>query len=128
MPEFDSGAHSALVLLVEDERALRKVMELVLQGEGYDVMTANNGREALALLAQSRPNLIISDFVMPEMDGGELVRCIRADARLCDIPILLMSSAFPADLPEKDLVNQCLEKGGPLDELLDTIAALLVQS
>lgn len=128
MPELDSGAHSALVLLVEDERALRKVMELVLQGEGYDVMTANNGREALALLAQSLPDLIISDLVMPEMDGGELVRNIRADSRLSSIPILLMSSAFPSELAERDMVNQCLEKGGSLDVLLDAITVLLQKS
>lgn len=125
MPELDTAARSVLILLVEDERALRKVMELVLQGEGYDVMTANNGREALALLAQSRPDLIISDFVMPEMDGGELVRRVRADTRLSDTPILLMSSAFPAELPEREMVDQCLEKGGSLDALLDAIALLL---
>lgn len=125
MPELNTAARSVLILLVEDERALRKVMELVLQGEGYDVMTANNGREALALLAQSRPDLIISDFVMPEMDGGELVRRVRADTRLSDTPILLMSSAFPAELPEREMVDQCLEKGGSLDALLDAIALLL---
>lgn len=128
MPEFDTAARSVLILLVEDERALRKVMELVLQGEGYEVMTANNGREALALLAQSRPDLIISDFVMPEMDGGELVRRIRADARLSDVPILLMSSAFPAELPERDMVDQCMVKGGSLDVLLEAITLLLQRS
>ncbi|SDT22652.1 chemosensory pili system protein ChpA (sensor histidine kinase/response regulator) [Halopseudomonas xinjiangensis] len=127
MPERDAGAQTPLVLLVEDERALRKVMELVLQGEGYDAMTANNGREALALLEQARPNLIISDYVMPEMDGGELVRRVRADDRLAGIPILLMSSGFPEDLPERDLVDLCMEKGGKLDVLLDAVASLIAK-
>ncbi len=127
MPERDAGAQTPLVLLVEDERALRKVMELVLQGEGYDAMTANNGREALALLEQARPDLIISDYVMPEMDGGELVRRVRADDRLAGIPLLLMSSGFPTHLPERDMVEKCLEKGGSLDVLLDTVASLIEQ-
>ena len=123
MPELETS----LILLVEDERALRKVMELVLQGEGYEVMTANNGREALTLLEQARPNLIISDYVMPEMDGAGLVRHVRSDARLADTPILLMSSGFPPHLPERDLVDHCLEKGGALDVFLDTIASLIRQ-
>jgi CheY-like chemotaxis protein len=97
MPELDAGPQSPLILVVEDERALRKVMELVLQGEGYEVMTANNGREALAMLEQALPDLIISDYVMPEMDGAELVRRVRGNARLAGIPILLMSSAFPEE-------------------------------
>lgn len=125
MPELDANAQSPLILLVEDERALRKVMELVLQGEGYEVMTANNGREALAMLEQAPPNLIISDYVMPEMDGAELVRRVRGDTRLAGIPILLMSSAFPEDLPERELVDMSLVKGGSLETLLDAVVSLI---
>ena len=125
MPELDTAAQTPLILLVEDERALRKVMELVLQGEGYEVVTASNGREALVMLEQVTPNLIISDYVMPEMDGAELVRRVRGDTRLDGIPMLLMSSAFPDNMPERDLVDMSLAKGGSLDELLDAIASLL---
>ncbi|UAW98624.1 response regulator [Halopseudomonas nanhaiensis] len=125
MPELDANAQSPLILLVEDERALRKVMELVLQGEGYEVMTANNGREALAMLEQAPPSLIISDYVMPEMDGAELVRRVRSDARLAEIPILLMSSAFPENMPERELVDMSIAKGGSLDQLLGAIVSLI---
>lgn len=125
MPELDANAQSPLILLVEDERALRKVMELVLQGEGYEVMTANNGREALAMLEQAPPSLIISDYVMPEMDGAELVRRVRSDARLAGIPILLMSSAFPENMPERELADMSIVKGGSLDQLLGAIVSLI---
>lgn len=125
MPELESAARASLILLVEDERALRKVMELLLLGEGYEVMTASNGREALAMLEQAQPGLIISDYVMPEMDGAELVRRARADSRLATIPILLMSSAFPESMPERDMVDMSIAKGGDLDTLLDAIASLI---
>ncbi|WP_304641552.1 response regulator [Pseudomonas sp.] len=127
MPESSrrTDSSSPLLLLVEDERALRKVMEMVLEGEGYDVLTATDGREGLKLLAKNSPDLIITDYMMPEMDGAEMVRRIKGNPRTARIPILLMSAALPHDLPERRLVDCFLEKTGELADLLSTIRRLL---
>lgn len=126
MPESSRRTDSSpLLLLVEDERALRKVMEMVLEGEGYEVLTAIDGREGLKLLAKNTPDLIITDYMMPEMDGAEMVRRIRGNPQTAHIPILLMSAALPDDLPERRLVDCFLEKTGELANLLSTIRGLL---
>lgn len=126
MPEYRGGPTSRpVLLLVEDERALRKVMEMVLEGEGYEVLSAENGREGLETLANTCPDLIITDFMMPEMDGAQMIREIKNNKVLAEVPILLMSAAFPPDLPEKDIADQFLEKGGELSSLLNTISSML---
>jgi CheY-like chemotaxis protein len=114
-----------LILLAEDERAIRKVMEILLESEGYDVLSAQNGREAFDLLRNVTPHVIITDYMMPEMDGAELLRAIRSDEGLNRIPVLLMSSAHPADLPDHDLADQVFLQGGELATLLATVASLV---
>jgi CheY-like chemotaxis protein len=114
-----------LVLLVEDERGIRRVMEMLFEDEGYDVLTAKNGSEALELLANVTPSMIITDYMMPEMDGAQLLRAIRDDAGLSAIPVLLMSSAHPADLPSDHLADEVFLKGGELDSLLAIVDSLI---
>jgi CheY-like chemotaxis protein len=114
-----------LVLLVEDERGIRRVMEMLFEDEGYDVLTAKNGSEALELLANVTPSMIITDYMMPEMDGAQLLRAIRDDAGLSAIPVLLMSSAHPADLPSAHLADEVFLKGGELDSLLAIVDSLI---
>jgi len=81
---------SGTVLLVEDEDMVRAVAERALTRQGYTVLTADNGESALELLAKSgRPDLLISDVVMPTMDGPAMVR--RARERYPDLPVLFMS-------------------------------------
>jgi len=125
MPEASQCTDRPLLLLGKDERALRKVMEMVLEDEGYEVLTAVDGREGLAQIAKATPDLIITDYMMPEMDGAEMVRRIKSDPDTSHIPILLMSAALPADLPERRMVDCFLEKTGELTSLLSTIRRLL---
>lgn len=81
---------SGTVILVEDEAMVRAVAERALARQGYTVLTAENGEEALELIAKSpRPDLLISDVVMPTMDGPTMVRQVRK--RYPDLPILFMS-------------------------------------
>lgn len=118
-------ASPPLILLVEDEPGLAKLMTFMLEDEGFEVMVAANGREGLKLLAQQRPELIITDFMMPEMNGAELIRSIRADAAFDAIPILLMSAALPAELVQQSLADRFLAKGASLDAILDAVNALI---
>ncbi|HDZ55689.1 MAG TPA: response regulator [Pseudomonas xinjiangensis] len=125
MADTGHKAGKPLLLLVEDERAIRKVMEMVLEGEGYEVITAENGREGLQVLANARPDLIITDYMMPEMNGAEMICEIKNNTVLSSIPILLMSAALPADLPERCVADQFLEKGGDLGALLVIIESFI---
>lgn len=80
------------VLVVEDSPTQAQRLRHILEQEGYEVGVADNGRAALEMAPQFRPALIISDVVMPEMDGYELSRRIKADSDLHDIPVILVTT------------------------------------
>jgi C4-dicarboxylate-specific signal transduction histidine kinase/ActR/RegA family two-component response regulator len=86
-------------MVVDDSPTQARHLELVLAAEGYRVTVAQNGREALDFLASLRPDLIISDILMPEMDGFELCRQIRETDGISSVPIILLSLLNdPADV------------------------------
>lgn len=80
-----------LVLLAEDEYGNAEILALLLEAEGFRVSAASNGRIALDLLAGEKPALILTDFMMPHVTGGELGQAVRANPLLEDIPIIVMS-------------------------------------
>jgi len=81
-----------LVLVVDDSLTVRRVTERMLLREGYRVMLAKDGLDALEQLAKERPAIVLSDIEMPRMDGFDLVRNLRADARLSDLPVIMITS------------------------------------
>lgn len=83
---------SKRLLLVDDEPNLLIAVAAVLRGEGYEVVTARNGREALAHVAKAGPDLIVSDVRMPGMDGYELARRLRSTPSFALIPIVFLSA------------------------------------
>lgn len=85
------------ILAVEDSLTQAEQLRYILEKEGYRTAVARNGREALERMDRTRPTLVISDIVMPEMDGYELCDKIKTDAELKDIPVILLTSlADPA--------------------------------
>lgn len=85
-----------VVLVVDDEPSLRDLVQFSLEGAGYRVVTAPDGAAALALLAASRPDVIVSDVMMPVLDGRALCRAVKADPALAAIPVILTSAAGAA--------------------------------
>jgi two-component system, OmpR family, alkaline phosphatase synthesis response regulator PhoP len=83
------------ILVVDDEPPIVEIVALVLKYEGYEVLTAGNGREALACLERSEVHLVLSDMMMPVMDGRALCKHIEADAAYGSVPVVLMSSTLP---------------------------------
>ncbi len=81
-----------LVLVVDDSLTVRRVTERMLLREGYRVMLAKDGLDALERLAQEKPAIVLSDIEMPRMDGFDLVRNLRADPRLHDLPVIMITS------------------------------------
>ena len=81
------------VLIVEDEFAIADLLEMVLTDEGYRVLLAANGHQGLERLAEGpRPDLVISDYMMPLLDGAGLVQAMQDNEMLRDIPCIIMSS------------------------------------
>src|SRR5688500_17646401 len=81
-----------LVLVIDDSPTITKVVQLVLTKAGYQVQTAADGEQGLASVRSQRPDLILLDFVMPRMNGYQFCRELTADAKLRDIPVVLMSA------------------------------------
>ncbi|MBK6863235.1 MAG: Hpt domain-containing protein [Ideonella sp.] len=81
-----------LVLVVDDSLTVRRVTQRLLVREGYRVVLAKDGLDALERLAEEKPQIVLSDIEMPRMDGFDLVRNMRADARLADLPVIMITS------------------------------------
>ncbi len=80
------------VMVVDDSLTMRKVLGRTLEREGYQVVTAKDGMDALQLLQETRPDIILLDIEMPRMDGFEFARNVRGDADTAGIPIIMISS------------------------------------
>ena len=65
------------VLIIDDEPGIRKLLRLILENQGYSVVTAADGREGLRIFLQDPPELVISDIIMPDMDGIEVIRTFK---------------------------------------------------
>ena len=96
------------VLLVDDEHAILDALSGILEDEGFRVVTASNGREALARLGEAVPDVALVDVMMPLMDGRELLREMQGDARWQHIPVVLMS-AVPKVILERDAPLTCAD-------------------
>ena len=113
------------ILCVDDEENQLAVRKLVLEWEGYVVLTASSGQQALNLLALHRIDLVLSDHLMPGMVGTELARQIKA--RNPELPVILISAVneIPAGADYADLFMSKLD--GPA-AMCQNISALLTQS
>lgn len=80
------------ILIVEDSPTQLAQLQHVLKGQGYDVLAASNGAEAFEILQTQLPTLVISDVMMPKMTGHELCRQIRAEEKLKELPVILLTS------------------------------------
>ena len=79
------------ILLVDDSELTLMLEKTVLSSENYDVMTARDGQEALAIAERELPDLILLDILMPGMDGFEVCSALRKNAKTKDIPIIMLS-------------------------------------
>jgi chemosensory pili system protein ChpA (sensor histidine kinase/response regulator) len=123
-----SAEDAATVMVVDDSITVRQVTQRLLNRNGIDVLTAKDGVEALALLKQRRPDLMLLDIEMPRMDGFELAATIRKDDDLRDLPIIMITSRASkkhSDHATRIGVNRYLGKPYHEGELLESINSLL---
>lgn len=113
------------VLIVEDAPHLLKVVEDALKIADYEVRSAGDGEEALAILARWRPHLILLDLNMPRMDGWEFCATRLSRAELASIPVVIMSSPDNLATGPRPLVKPVarLQKPFDMSELLSTVWA-----
>ena len=87
----------ARILIVDDDPVMRRLTKGALQNDGYVLTEAANGREALELVRRAAPDLVILDFVMPELDGLDVLRVLRADPTTVSLPVLMLTSQADED-------------------------------
>ena len=109
------------ILVVDDEPDERFLLRRILEREGYEVLDASDGAAALAIVHESPPDLIMTDMMMPVMDGPELIRRLRNDPATAGIPILA-STGDPALAVSADVV---MSKSLPLQDLIAAVSACL---
>ena len=119
---------SKKILIVEDDFDTRYVLSLILKDEGYEVVTVADGECALAVTAEHKPDLIITDINMPRVNGIELTRSIRLKEETSSVPILVIT-AYGQTTIESALdagASACARKPLVISEFLPVIRNLLV--
>lgn len=82
---------SKVVCIVDDQPSLRKMLRFALSIQGFEVLEVENGDDALAVIASRHVGMLITDWQMPNMDGLELVRCLRKTHDYADLPVIIIS-------------------------------------
>ena len=80
------------ILLVEDEPAQREMLAYNLEAEGFDVITADNGEDGLLMVEENNPDLIILDWMMPQLSGIEVCRRLKSNPKTRQIPVIMLSA------------------------------------
>ena len=119
------------LLIVEDVPNILDFLEVTLKFKGYEVLKARNGQEALDAIQKTRPAIIITDILMPKMDGFSLVYHLRTDPATRDIPVVFLSATYvgPEDKAFAMTIGatRFIEKPIDTEEFLLTVAELLTQ-
>lgn len=126
-PVVETVTHQTTVMIVDDSLTVRKITGRLLEREGYRVITAKDGTDALEQLIETVPDVILSDIEMPRMDGFDLLRNLRADDRTQKVPVIMITSRLADKHREYAMslgANHYLGKPYDEDELLGLIASL----
>jgi chemosensory pili system protein ChpA (sensor histidine kinase/response regulator) len=126
----DRTDRRTFVLVVDDSITVRRVTQRLLERNGMRVLTARDGMDAIALLSEQVPDIILLDIEMPRMDGYEVAALVRADPRLRDVPIIMITSRVGEKHRARAIelgVNDYLGKPYQESQLLDAITPLVAQ-
>jgi CheY-like chemotaxis protein len=117
------------VLLVEDDRSVRRYLEVTLQRAGYQVITAEDGLEGMRCALTSKVDIVLTDAVMPQMNGRELARFLRSNPKLAKLPIVLLTGQETDHDTSADqkLIDAFLYKPVKAEELKKCLAKIACQ-
>lgn len=117
-----------LVVYVEDEPAVQRLVEFWLEDAGFDVVVAGDGTAGLAAVREHRPDLVVTDALMPGMTGDELIEVLQADPDLREIPIIMATAAASPTRVRRVVASGCRAVvAKPMDEatFLDAVRSAL---
>jgi CheY-like chemotaxis protein len=119
------------ILIVEDSPSVLELLETTLRFKGYPVITARNGQEALDAIQRQRPALVITDILMPTMDGFSLAHALRKDPLSSQIPLIFLSATFVTPEDKSFAMslgaNRFIEKPIDNEDFLLTVAEILTE-
>ncbi|MCB1837012.1 MAG: response regulator, partial [Alcanivoracaceae bacterium] len=127
----EEARRTPLIMVTDDSVTVRKVTTRLLERNGYEVITAKDGMDAVAKLEDHKPDLMLLDIEMPRMDGFEVASHVRHEERLKDVPIIMITSRTGEKHRERAFeigVNSYMGKPFQEGELLNTIQELLAQA
>ena len=113
------------ILVVDDEKSIRDLLCEAIECDGYRCLTAGDGKEALTVLEDERVDVVITDIMMPQMDGWELLQSLKLDSQVRNIPIIVCSAWDDPDLSRTLGAAAFLKKPITQKMLLDAITRLL---
>ena len=128
---MDASGTSRLILIAEDDADIRALVTFRLERAGYEVVAAEDGEEALALIAERKPDLALLDVMMPKLDGLEVTRRIRADEATSRIPVILLTARVQDSDIARGLeagANDYIKKPFSPQELRARVEAVLAQA
>ncbi|GAC1337299.1 MAG: hypothetical protein NVSMB29_01410 [Candidatus Dormibacteria bacterium] len=117
-----ASADQCRILLAEDDALIRQLLTEALERSGYCVVAAPDGREALERLEEAQPDVLLTDMVMPHVDGLALLRAVRDTPGYEKLPVLVYTALDRVDVGLENVV--VLQKGGRLAPVLERIAML----
>ena len=116
------------ILVVDDDKTTRKLLGLYLKAKGYEVVSAENGLDAMEKLGTENINLVVTDMNMPYMDGIELTKNLRADENWKDLPIVMVTTEADEDEKKRAFetgVDDYLVKPANAEQISDSIKKIL---
>ena len=115
------------ILLVEDDRSLRRYLEVILQKAGYTVITASDGLEAMKVALTTPVDAVITDAIMPHINGHELCRFLRRQSKLARLPVILLSGLedSAATTAQEDGADIYMSKPVSPNELINCLERLI---
>ena len=116
------------ILLVDDSETILMMEQMILKKDRYQLITAKDGKEGVKKALETRPDLILMDVVMPEMNGFEAVRCLRQQAATQSVPIVMVTTKAEAESMETGYESGCSDYiAKPIDstELLAKVRSIL---
>jgi len=118
------------VLLAEDDASMRRFVEIILRQAGYEVLTAEDGLQAMQIALENKINAVVADAIMPHLSGYDLCRMLRGNAEKQDLPFVILSGLVQENTAESDcLADAYLIKDSNLKEnLISTLERIILKS
>jgi DNA-binding response OmpR family regulator len=120
------------ILLAEDDRFLRKAAETMLKRNGFTVLTAADGEEALRVARAELPELLLLDLIMPKLQGFDVLQALKSDASTADIPVIVLSNlGQDSDVQlarERGAVDYIIKSNIALEALVERVHAFFASA